>query len=289
MTRPDAISVDPDGIPPLLKSANTWLCWRYVRGSAGKWTKPPFMASNPARHASTTNPSTWTTFSTAIATYLDPCNQFDGVGLVLTGGLVGIDLDHVIVNGNRIDLWACEVRDHFAETYIEWSPSAEGLRIFALGTPQRCGKGGPENHLEVYDKHSPRYMTVTGHRLRSCAEVITDAQTSLNWLHATHMHPKPSSPTRPLPAPARADDDAIIARSLRAANGSKFSRLFEGDAGDDHSRADLALCSMLAFRTSDRAQIDRIFRRSGLMRDKWDSRRGASTYGEMTIAKAIGR
>jgi hypothetical protein len=77
---------------------------------------------------------------------------------------------------------------------------------------------------------------------------------------------------------------------LAARNGDKLKRLLEGDTSDhdgDDSAADLALCMILAFWTQDPAQIDRIFRRSGLMREKWNSRRGDSTYGGWTISKAL--
>jgi putative DNA primase/helicase len=48
------------------------------------------------------------------------------------------------------------------------------------------------------------------------------------------------------------------------------------------------LCSLLAFWTRGAAErIDRLFRRSGLFREKWDERHGAHTYGELTITKAI--
>jgi hypothetical protein len=44
----------------------------------------------------------------------------------------------------------------------------------------------------------------------------------------------------------------------------------------------------LAFWTGrDRVAIDRLFRRSGLYREKWDERRGERTYGEITMDKAI--
>jgi primase-polymerase (primpol)-like protein len=52
----------------------------------------------------------------------------------------------------------------------------------------------------------------------------------------------------------------------------------------------MALCSMLAFWTGgDAAQMDRLFRDSGLIRKKWDERHFAdgSTYGEKTIERAI--
>ena len=33
--------------------------------------------------------------------------------------------------------------------------------------------------------------------------------------------------------------------------------------------------------------MDRLFRRSGLMRPKWDERRGDRTYGARTLARAL--
>ena len=82
-------------------------------------------------------------------------------------------------------------------------------------------------------------------------------------------------------------DDEVIYRALSARNAEKFSRLFErGDTGDydgDDSRADQALVSLLAFWTQDPGQLDRLFRRSALYRDKWER----SDYRERTIGKAI--
>ena len=50
----------------------------------------------------------------------------------------------------------------------------------------------------------------------------------------------------------------------------------------------MALCRKLYFYTGDNVElIDAIFRRSALMRPKWDEPRGEETYGEMTIAKAV--
>ncbi|OUN22906.1 hypothetical protein B5G34_05765 [Flavonifractor sp. An82] len=50
----------------------------------------------------------------------------------------------------------------------------------------------------------------------------------------------------------------------------------------------MALCNALAFWTGCNAgQMDRLFRSSGLMREKWDRRQSGSTYGALTIAEAI--
>lgn len=59
--------------------------------------------------------------------------------------------------------------------------------------------------------------------------------------------------------------------------------------GDNHSRADQAMCNALAFATGrDPARMDQLFRQSMLYREKWDEAHSADgeTYGTMTIRKA---
>ena len=82
-------------------------------------------------------------------------------------------------------------------------------------------------------------------------------------------------------------DIELIHKAMSAANGAVFSRLWLGDTsaytGDD-SRADLALCSMLAFWTAnDEIRVDRLFRQSRLYREKWERQ----DYRQGTIKKAI--
>jgi putative DNA primase/helicase len=98
--------------------------------------------------------------------------------------------------------------------------------------------------------------------------------------------------TRPSPRPTRpieADDQALVDKMLNAANSAKIRALWNGDwsAYPTQSEGDLALCCHLAFWSGrDEIRMDRLFRRSGLMRDKWDSLRGDTTYGVETIALA---
>jgi hypothetical protein len=69
----------------------------------------------------------------------------------------------------------------------------------------------------------------------------------------------------------------------------KLTLLWRGEVGDagfrSQSEADAALVAMLARMTPDRNNIDRFFRLSGLMRDKWDEQRSGDgrTYGQMTL------
>ena len=81
-------------------------------------------------------------------------------------------------------------------------------------------------------------------------------------------------------------DNDIINICSNAKNGEKFDLLFkEGDITKypSHSEADLALVELLLFYTQDREQIDAIFRKSALMREKWNR----DDYRERTIDKAL--
>ena len=76
-------------------------------------------------------------------------------------------------------------------------------------------------------------------------------------------------------------DQELIERAKLAKNGDRFARLWAGDTsefGGDHSRADLALCRMLSFWCKgDVERVDRLFRQSGLMREKWYSTRASAS------------
>jgi primase-polymerase (primpol)-like protein len=88
------------------------------------------------------------------------------------------------------------------------------------------------------------------------------------------------------------EDEQLLERAKGWRNGAKTTDLCNGVwqvLFPSQSEADQSLCDTFAFLyQKDPARIDRMFRRSGLMRDKWDeSHRGdGATYGELTIAKA---
>ena len=79
--------------------------------------------------------------------------------------------------------------------------------------------------------------------------------------------------------------------NLRTIDEVRFQKLWAGDTSDydgDHSRADAALCSLLAYYTNDdQPRIDRLFRSSGLYRPKWDRPTAGSTYGSITIQAVV--
>lgn len=92
--------------------------------------------------------------------------------------------------------------------------------------------------------------------------------------------------------PVGFDDEHVLSFAEKRYKEDFTSPFYRGDAsrfGGDQSRADLSLCDMLAFFSTDPAQVDRLFRKSALMRPKWDERHGTdgSTYGQMTVDKAV--
>ena len=290
-----------DNIPAELRDLSNWVNWRYEE-RGGQRTKAPIDAKSNGslRYAKSNDPSTWASFDDALAA-CGRHSELAGVGFCFAqgDGLTGLDLDHVIdPDTGELKPEAAEIRQRFAGTYCEVSPSGTGLRIFCYGKPKRSGKNtGKVKWLEVYAHPSSRYLTVTGNHWKGSSTKVTDQQDALDWLHSRFMESTGERGKQPVdskPGPASAlnlDDAALLSKARAAKNGAKFDQLWSGDTsghGGDDSAADLALCNLLAFWTKkDEIQIDRLFRQSGLMRDKWDSKHGESTYGQWTIAKAI--
>ncbi len=81
-------------------------------------------------------------------------------------------------------------------------------------------------------------------------------------------------------------DEEIIALARGAKNSAKFEALWSGDISvyPSSSEADQALVSLLAFYTQDEGQLDRLYRQSGLCRQKWLER---PDYRHRTITRAL--
>ena len=81
-------------------------------------------------------------------------------------------------------------------------------------------------------------------------------------------------------------DEEVIELTGRARNSTKFEALWRGDTSgyDSPSEADQAFISLLAFYTQDEEQLDRLYRQSGLCRDKWIER---ADYRRRTIETAL--
>ena len=275
-------------VPVELRSLEQWVVWR-LEPRAGKPTKVPY---SPLRRtpASTTNPATWASFDQAMVAWRGS-DCYAGVGFVFSGDdpYCGVDLDDCLDGGGALTTAAARIVQAL-DTYTEISPSGRGFRLFLRGAlPPGANRKGK---VEMYDRG--RYFTVTGRHLPGTPTTLEDRQQELEALHA-EIFPAPAPRRARWPSTVRGtgDDAQLLARARSAKNGRKFMDLFyRGDLssyrGDD-STADLALCGHLAFWCGgDAERIDRLFRQSALMREKWDSRRGNTTYGALTIGKALG-
>lgn len=118
------MQVQLEKIPQFLKVNGQFCNWKYELRD-GNQTKVPYM-SGTRRKANVDDPTTFTAFETAAST-----TGYDGIGIRVSGGIVGIDLDHCMEEGKLLP-WAQTIVDRFDATYIEISPSGEGIRIFCL-------------------------------------------------------------------------------------------------------------------------------------------------------------
>ena len=260
-----------ENIPAELKRVPNWVCWQ---GEA-KIPKNPFNGQN----AKSNDKKTWGTFEQAVKA----CEVFgfDGLGFQFSPPYFGIDLDHCLDNLDFVD--------EFVETlqsYTEVSRSGNGIHIICKGKLPEGNrrKGGVEMYSEG------RYFIMTGNLYNTAYTEIRDCTESVKVLHSKYL------PTSVPKAEVRRkieidmDDAEIIDKARNCKSGSLFTMLYSGaweGLFPSQSEADLALCNQLAFWTGrNEAQMDRIFRSSGLFRKKWDTKRGGDTYGNITIGKA---
>ncbi|MDP3702948.1 MAG: AAA family ATPase [Candidatus Omnitrophota bacterium] len=267
-----------------MKALRQWVVWRYHwREDNEQWTKPPFQVNET--QAKSTDSNTWTTFPVVWQAYEQ--GGWDGIGFALSDaggvGLVGIDLDHCRdADSGEIEPPALAIVREI-HSYTEVSPSGTGLRILAYG--QLPPHGRKRGAIEMYQ--GERYLTITGAHLKDTPPTIEARPTEVLALHHRVFQAKVSAATAPA-SEAVLSDDALLSRAFAAKNGTKLARLWQGELTgySSHSEADLAVCSILAFWTQDARQLDRLFRRSGLFRPKWDEKHGDASYGNRTISLA---
>lgn len=290
-----------DQIPESLRSMPRWVCWKYMPNPKGGKDKKLPIHPISGEAADSTDPKTWTTFEDA-ASALEGRQDLAGLMFALGPdvGVMGIDLDQCIDAAGTFTPEAKTLIETF-DTYTEVSPSGTGVKIFLLGKKpgKDCRKKNVHGCHEIEIYEGKRFFTVTGRRLHEVSPEVEDRQVELDDLHAELFPPKSNHPRKgnaggrgSMGQGFTGEDGDLLDKARSAANGGVFTRLY--DAGDtsahdgDDSAADLALVSMLAFWAGpDADRIDRLFRGSGLMREKWDERRGQGTYGRQTIEKAL--
>jgi hypothetical protein len=220
------------------------------------------------------------------------------VGFVFTkeAGYIGVDLDNCIDGDNLLRYnehnWV-----HTLKSYTEVSPSGTGVKVIFEGTLPETLTRRSFGGNGIYD--SGRFFTVTGQLLNSdplseTRFIDTVSPDTLAPLLDTWFPPQEQAAGNDwFEVEETLTDNEVMVHLNREQNAQHSIRLYNGrwqEAGyDSQSEADLALVGKLAFYWRPcPGQIDRLFRASGLMREKWDDTRGGGqTYGERTIEKAL--
>ncbi len=279
------VRFNQNGLPSELTAVQQWVCWNAVP-NGNRVEKIP-ISPTTGGPASSTNPDTWGNFKLAMAT----AKAKDwGLGFVFTkgAGIVGIDLDKCRdVETGILDSWAQDIVNRM-QTYTEVSPSGRGVHLYARGTLP----GGKRRKGQIEAYESARFFTVTGNHLPNTSLRVEERGKQLAEFHAEYLaDPEPTTTPCLTPEHPRVQlsDEEILSKCRSAKNSSKFDQLWRGDFSEykSHSEGDMALLGVLAFYTHEPSQLDRLFRRSGLMRSKWDERHGELTYGGGSMKKAL--
>lgn len=273
-------------IPAELKKLRNWVCWSAVMDEArGKIKKLPI---NPytGGQAQSNNPETWSDYETA----LKMSERFSGIGFMFGNcPYFGVDIDGIEDEIKAFRNGENNIVSEFVNTlqsYTELSQSGRGIHIICKGNLPKQGRR--RGNVEMYE--TGRFFVMTGNICAEYAE-ISECTEAIKALHEKYI----GGGREPVPArrsvaalPQTAGE--VIALARKAKNSARFEALMSGDISGygSQSEADMALCNMLAFWCRcDADLMDCIFRQSGLMRDKWDRRQSGSTYGALTIQKAI--
>ena len=277
-------------IPPEMKAIPNWVCWRAVpdpKSHSGVSKRP--INPRTGGNAQSNNPETWADFDTA-------CNAaqsrgFAGIGFMFSNTpFFGVDIDDRPLDSPEVQ----EILNGIP-SYAELSQSGHGIHILCRGTLPGRGFNNHDTGVEMYE--NGRFFVVTGNRVSEERHIIdcTEQVKPFYEQHDTHKKnaPKPAGAVRnpaALPAFGHMTANEIINKALNSRQGQAFGKLLSGDTSGykSQSEAEMAFCNMLAFWTGRSPELmDEIFRLSGLMREKWDRKQTGSTYGAITIQKAI--
>lgn len=280
-------------VPEKLKKDGYFCCWKREKRKDGI-TKVPYNP-NKKECAKSNDKTIFGSYDDAIISMEK--SDFDGIGIGIFDGVCAIDIDGCVAEDNSLSDMAKDIVD-IMKSYTEYSPSGKGIHILFTAGDFEYDKDSyyimnSNRKLEVYVAGATRkFVTVTGDRFEDFE--MRDCTQQLQIVLDKYMKKKTSTTVAVNGEFAvneiLAVNDGMPERAFNARNGAKFKRLYSGDISDydSQSEADFALCDFLAFWTRKNPQrMDELFRSSGLMRDKWDRKQSGSTYGEITIQKAI--
>lgn len=287
-----------------------WVVWRAVPpATLGDRWKKELLSPNGGYAASSTDATTWSDYTTALNYAV---THGLGVGFVFTADdpFFFVDVDNCYHQSSGWSPLAVELCNRLAGCFIEASVSGTGLHIIGIGKRPDGYMVKSDIGFDVYEWG--RWAALTGSN--GYGDASFDHSAEINRIVTSYMRPKdaPSAvdwASGPVPEwSGYTDDDELIQAARRSksvaatftgkatfddlwtANAEALAVSYPHDAKPDThdaSAADAALCQHLAFWTGkDCGRIDRLFRQSALMRDKWADR---PQYVSDTISGAVAR
>lgn len=274
-------------LPDSIIQNGLFCCWKYEERNERK-TKVPYQPQT-GMGAKSNDPSSFVPYKTAVQ-----ASGYDGIGIGIFNGICAIDLDNCVSDSGYYTQTAAEIVA-LMHSYTEYSPSGNGLHILfsAKGFQYDTKRFYIMNHqagIEVYVAGATnKYVTVTGNRCEDYE--YGDRTQELQVLLDKFMRrPEVGAENAINAKNSDLSMEQLLQLAKSSKNGAAFTALWNGSLEGylSPSEADLALCIHLAFWTGrDAAKMDTMFRQSGLMRDKWDRQQSGTTYGAITIQKAI--
>ena len=268
-----------ENLPKELKENALFCLWKYEMRN-GRKTKVPYQTNG--KRADSSNKACFSDFDTVA----NLTQSYDGIGMGMFQPFVAVDIDHCVDGGKLSDM-ATDIVETL-NSYTEYSPSESGVRIVAKADTLSYDKvkyyiNNQKIGLEVYVAGmTNKFVTLTGNTI--CEAPIAERTNEIMAILDKYMQ-KPVVALNPKKiVGSYLSDESIIEKSAKSKQGEKFSALWNGEFETSHSEADQALCAVLAFWCGgDTEQMDRLFRKSKLYREKWER----NDYREMTLQKAL--
>jgi hypothetical protein len=297
-------------IPDAFKAYRQFIIYQLIPLTNGTFDKIPldFKTFNPGNAHDSNIQTDW-------QTALSFVSHGFGIGFVFTqqDPFFFLDIDYALQYDGSWSQLTQQLCQLFNGCYKEISISGKGIHIFGSGQYKQHKCKNKTTGLEFYT--TGRFVALTGNSVQGCAGHVN--QPAVDWLIDNYFLDNTSNlnqtnwTTEAAPGwDGIVDDQKLIEKMINSRSGmailggkisvrdlwhadiGQLSKFFPSPSGKpfDHSGADGALCSHLAFWTGkDCERIDRLFRQSKLYREKWNRKDGNyGTYGRRTVQQAIG-
>lgn len=286
--------MDYSAIPEELRKLKQWGNFHKVwKPERHKYTKIPINSWDGSPGKSN-DPKTWADFETALRG-LKKYKNADGLAFYFANGYVGLDVDHIkeelhdYYEGQSNLVY--DIQQMTKNSYREISISGEGIHVIFKG--KIPGKRRRKGQFEMYQKG--RFFALTGNTMQPDMKITSLNKSEMVKLYdylfgkdkVVQLHPEINE-IMPV--------DLSVAEIIKRAEtspkvGKRFTMFMKGGWEQfytSHSEADMAFANDLAFWCGRNFhKMDTIFRNSSLMREKYDEKHGAVTYGVGLLNKAI--